>query len=301
MKIVAVITTHRRRELLIRTLKSVQNAKIPPDLQCIYILENDTQPCSDVSSEFPDLPTAYRFFPQANKSRALNWLLPELADSLIVFLDDDVLVPACLFSRYSDAFQRTLLRRELGPDIAFWGGAVVPEFEESPPSWLLRKLPRSVIGWNLGENSMVVKKPDFLGCNWAVSAEALLRSQGFDESRGPGTNTISIGQESSAQVRLLHAGYRGFYMPGPPVQHYVPADRCTPEWALQRAEKNGRGFGMSYAARLGKWIYWPALLRLWWAEVRCSGVADLSREQDFLHLYDVRRWSGFAEGVRSMS
>lgn len=291
MRVVIVITTHRRNKLLKRTLMSVKAAKLPSNFEAIYVLENDTERTSDVIEDFPELPLVYRFFPEANKSRALNWLLPELTGQHLIFLDDDVLIPPCLFTRYLEAFKKS------EENVGFWGGAVVPDFETLPPEWLLKKLPRSVTGWKLGEQSIVVRQPDFLGCNWAASTDALRAVNGFDESRGPGANTISVGQEYSAQRRLLEHGYLGMYVPGPPVKHFVPRNRCSPEWALARAEKNGRGFGLSYASRLGTWIYWPALLRLWWAKVRFPNNADSKIEADFLRMYEVRRWSGFVEGV----
>jgi GT2 family glycosyltransferase len=294
MNVAVVITTHRRTELLRRTLKSVQLADRPEQVRSIYVLENDTEQHSDVTAEFTDLPIEYRFYSEANKSRALNWLLPELSGMNVVFLDDDVIVPRCLLKRYCDAFERSTSEHE---KIGFWGGAVVPDFEVPPPAWLLKKLPRSVTGWTLGDEYRIVSQPDFLGCNWAANADAIQATGGFDESRGPGTNTVTMGQEYSSQRRLLDGGYQGLYIPGAPVQHYVPIDRCSPEWALQRAEKNGRGFGLRYKKRFGKWILYPARFCLAVAKVRVPSSADPNLRSDFLRLYDVHRWRGFVEEV----
>jgi len=294
MNVAVVITTHRRKELLCRTLKSVQLADRPEQLRSIYVLENDTEQHSDVTTEFAELPIEYRFYSEANKSRALNWLLPELSGMTVVFLDDDVIVPRCLLKRYCEAFERS--RNEYAK-VGFWGGAVMPDFEVPPPAWLLKKLPRSVTGWTLGDDYRIVGHPDFLGFNWAAKADAIEATGGFDESRGPGTNTVTIGQEYSSQRRLLNRGYLGLYIPGAPVLHYVPQDRCSPEWALERAEKNGRSFGLHYRSQWGRWIRYPAMLRYSWAKFRYRQNANLNDHQDFLRAYEVKRWKGFVNGI----
>lgn len=55
---------------------------------------------------------------------------------------------------------------------------------------------------------------------------------GFNERRGPGTGVR--GQEYDMQERLLAAGVVGRYLPDALVWHYVPRERCSPEWALAR-------------------------------------------------------------------
>jgi len=303
MKVIVVITTHRRTQLLRRTLASITAAKLPREISGVFVLENDGKSCSNVVGEYSELPLQYRFFPEGNKSRALNWLLPELASAFVVFLDDDVQIPQRLLERYCKAFRIASKTEPLASrvEIAFWGGPVSPEFEESPPQWLLPKLPRSVNGWTLGTQSQVVDRPAFLGCNWAANANRLIEVGGFDEKRGPGANTVTMGQEASAQQRLIDAGYRGLYLPGEPVLHHVPKNRCSPEWALDRAERNGRGFGMRYANRYGRWIGWPARVRLACAKWRLKSEADLYDSSDFQRVYDVRRWKGFVEGVTNAS
>ena len=70
-------------------------------------------------------------------------------------------------------------------------------------------------------------RPDFLGFNWAASASDLIRMGGFNEERGPGT--VSRGQETDMQERMLKDGMRGRYLPDALVWHYVPRARCSPE------------------------------------------------------------------------
>ncbi len=41
------------------------------------------------------------------------------------------------------------------------------------------------------------------------------------------------------QLSLIAAGLEGQYVPQALVHHWVPRDRCSPQWALERAYRNG--------------------------------------------------------------
>lgn len=267
----------------------------------VIVLENDIQSTCDwvENQNLPGL--HYRFFPKANKSAALNNLLPELAGSYVIFLDDDVTIAPGLFATYCDAFRTATTADSIESQarVTFWGGSVSPDFEEAPPQWLVRYLPRSVAGWTLGDTERICKEPNFLGCNWAANADSLIEVGGFDEQRGPGIHTATMGQEASAQQRLLAAGYVGLFLPGQPVMHFIPKDRCSPEWALDRVERNGKGFGMRYAARYGQWIWWLAKARLAIAKWRCPNIVNLCDQRDFARVYNLRRWQGFVDGSKT--
>jgi GT2 family glycosyltransferase len=56
-----------------------------------------------------------------------------------------------------------------------------------------------------------------------------------------------LGEETRLQQRLLKSGAKGVYLPEAVVWHYVPAERCSENWALERQFRRG----LSNAARLG--------------------------------------------------
>src|SRR5690606_11322478 len=56
---------------------------------------------------------------------------------------------------------------------------------------------------------------------------------GFSEYFGPGTD-LGGGDETFMQYQLRQAGVRAVSVPQARVSHYVPASRCSPEWALRR-------------------------------------------------------------------
>ena len=179
----------------------------------------------------PDLQARYLFEPVGNKSLALNAALAQIDDGLVVFLDDDVRVVPSLLEAYAAAARRAGPRQ-------FFGGPVTPDYEEAPPDWLIEFLPLSARGWHPDDPVQTTTRPFFLGFNWAAFASDLRRVGGFSERFGPGSEA-GVGDEADIQRRLVTAGLKALCVPQALVYHWVPRDRCSPAWALERAYRTG--------------------------------------------------------------
>ncbi|MEM9646045.1 MAG: hypothetical protein AAF989_13740, partial [Planctomycetota bacterium] len=132
----------------------------------------------------------------------------------------------------------------------FFGGPFGVDYETRPPEWLCRFLPLSARGWTPTEKEIDPKRTWFLGFNWAVRARDLRRAGGFDIDIGPGSASNSTGDEVALQKSLHELGLRSRLVPDAMVWHHVPACRCTPEWALDRAYRDGLARG-HYVQRKG--------------------------------------------------
>jgi GT2 family glycosyltransferase len=194
------------------------------------------------------MPVEYLYTDVANKSTSLNGVLRATGNEFLLFFDDDIrLHPDTLLAYATEVSSRV--------EGAFYGGPCRIDYEEEPPGWLKSFLPPSAVGWSLGDRKEPMARPLALGCNWGAFASDLRAAGGFDERRGPGTN--ARGQESDMQCRLLRRGVAGYYLPGALVWHFVPKERCSPEWALRRAEQAGVRDGMD----LGRKGYWSRVTR----------------------------------------
>lgn len=190
---------------------------------------------------------------EANKSAALNHVLSDVRDCFLFFTDDDVRIGEQTLMAYADA----AASHSAGE---FFGGPVHAAWDVAPPEWLLPFLPRSAKGWSLEKVNVAEYEHDyslapcpvcletidfhritFLGFNWAAFERDISALGGFDPARGPGSPTGTTGQETDMQRRMLAAGVRGRYVSGAPVWHHVPPSKCSPEWALRRAYRNGQG------------------------------------------------------------
>jgi GT2 family glycosyltransferase len=289
-----VIATHGRPTLLARTLQSLGDCVKPMAYAGIVVIENGLPAGARkvVDSAPGNLKARYMHTPVANKSGALNAVLDTVAEDLIIFLDDDVRVEADLLLQYAAAAD--------GIDSGyFFGGPVSVDYEHAPPEWLRPLLPTSARGWELSDG-MALRRP-FLGFNWAAFAPDLRRAGGFDTSRGPGAPTGSTGQETAMQQALMQIGAKAVYVPGARVWHYVPRNRCSPEWAIERAVSQGieRGI-MTYRdgwtpQKKAKWM-----MRVHVRSPMRIGLAHLlgSEQRRFRAEYWRRHDRAFLDGVR---
>jgi glycosyltransferase involved in cell wall biosynthesis len=187
------------------------------------------------------LHAAYRFHPQGNKSAALNAALSELSDELVLFFDDDVRFSPQVLAAYYEAASTASAR-------SYFGGPTAVDYEVVPPEWLRELLPLSAKGFSWS-NGKFVDRPCFLGFNWAAFANDLKQHGGFRIEFGPAdVERCPTGGETMMQIDLMHAGFRGVYVPQALVWHFVPAERCSPEWLLDRSYRNGIQLGLRGAA-----------------------------------------------------
>lgn len=232
---VIIIPTFKQETLLKRTLESLSSCEFPNCSFKVIVVENG--PKGNVETIIKKgnfvFETQYVYEKVANKSNALNKILNGLHDVFVILFDDDIRLDKNILTTYTLAFEK------YGPG-HFWGGRVAPDFAEgNPPDYLFDFFPASVKGFNLGKEIVKIKKPDFLGCNWAFYSEDLKQIGGFDPLFGPGSSMGVVGQETAAMDSLLKAGKKALYLPKAKVWHYVPKERADFKWLKQRKYKIG--------------------------------------------------------------
>ncbi|HAF61798.1 MAG TPA: hypothetical protein DCK95_05685 [Anaerolineaceae bacterium] len=229
-KLVVIIPTSGRPELLSRTLESLDKC-IKPDNFCeTIVVENGIKAGTDAvvrSFHSSSLNVRYLYSSNANKSAALNLAIDPIMESLIFFTDDDVRFHPEILIKYSvsaDGIDKGI----------FFGGPIEPDYEQEPDEWLKKYLPNSVLGFRIDKKTSKVESPIFSGCNWAAFSNDIIRAGGFSPNFGPGSKTNSTGQETEMQRRLLENGVKGLFIPEALVWHFVPKERCSVDWALKR-------------------------------------------------------------------
>jgi hypothetical protein len=236
LAMVVVIPTHRRPELLERTLRSLLAAPPPPELREIRVVENGPgcgarDGVEPLAREAPCRVT-FRQVLKANKSAALNEAIRDLDEEFVVLLDDDVRVSETCLGAYAEGFAEH-------PEGAFFGGPFGCDYEREPPDWLRPHLPKSALGWGAEDGPLLYGRwLPFIGFNWAVRAREMKAVGGFREEFGPGSTAAGTGQDTMAQQALLAAGLEPVFLAGARVHHWVPASRCSPQWCLHRARRN---------------------------------------------------------------
>lgn len=234
--LIVLIPTHNRLSLLERTVDSVMACTPPKDrLVRIVIIENGGEFGVEqlLANKATWIKPEYYFFSKPNKSDALNSFLATIEDALVIFFDDDIRADPEILVHYSNAARGVRYGK-------FYGGGMLIDYEEPPPSWLLDHLPASATGWHPDADSYsgVAGKLAFMGCNWAAFSSDLKSVGGFNPQFGPGGTSGGTGQERAMQVALQQKGIVAEYVRDAVVWHYVPKSRCSVQWSLQRSYRN---------------------------------------------------------------
>ncbi|MDA3843613.1 MAG: glycosyltransferase [Candidatus Kapabacteria bacterium] len=236
---IVIIPTCNRPELIKRTLDSLSEVIKPDCYSGTIVIENGSKNGVEelVKSYNEKLNFSYMFTEQANKSHAMNVVLKEITDTAIFFSDDDVIYDKNLLTEYAEAV------KDIDSGV-FCGGPVEADYELEPSDFLKKYLPMSATGTNWPDDMSEVDKPIFLGSNWLAFANDLKVAGGFDSDLGPGTTSNSTGDETDMQRRLMRNVIKGRYVPGAIVKHFVPEERCSPEWAVDRRSRVGAAYAL---------------------------------------------------------
>jgi glycosyltransferase involved in cell wall biosynthesis len=296
MRTTVVIPTHRRNDLLKRTLESVAACRLPEGFDQTIVVENGGQHgAEEVVRNAPvEARASYLYHEQGNKSEALNKVLERIDDGLFVFLDDDVRLDPGVIETYAQAAGEN-------PGF-FYGGPTSVDYEATPPAWLTPYLPASARGWEFDGEGDVVSAPLMLGFNWAARARDLIEAGGFDASRGPGSPFGATGQESQMQRVLLARGILGKYLPSARVWHYVPADRCSIEWVINRKFRTGVQQGMNLNPAHGALLGVPNWAVKRWLIANAKRVFSKLQRDPRARLdaeLNLQQIKGYLSGVRA--
>lgn len=228
-----VIVTHNRVDLLRRALDSIVAAERPATYERTIVVENGTRAGAEaVVADFADtLRAEYHYLADRRKTVSLNHALEQIDAGLVVFFDDDIRVEPQTLTTYAEA-------AVAWPDW-YYGGPAIPDYVEPPLDWLRKYLPASAGGLTLPADVGAVACPQtLLGFNWAADRGLIERFGRFREDLGPGTLT-GAGDETFLQWAMNDGGHFGKYLQEAKVWHFVPPERCSPEWTLRRSFSGG--------------------------------------------------------------
>lgn len=230
MHITVGICTWNRARHLDRTLEEMLKLRIPAGVswELLVVNNNSTDDTDAVLAAYEDkLPLRRLFESRQGKSHACNLLVQEATGELLLWTDDDVLVSADWMEQYVAAARRW-------PEAMFFGGTIDPNYEVSPPSWVLSGLqpppgplagPLAVL--QLGDEVRPLEADEFpFGANMAMYTETL-RQNPFDGRLGPTGKQLLRGEDTRLVEMLKDQGKLGIWVGSAKVRHWVPRERMT--------------------------------------------------------------------------
>jgi glycosyltransferase involved in cell wall biosynthesis len=179
------------------------------------------------------LPMSVVSEPRPGKNIALNAGLALVEGDIVALTDDDILLPV----DWLVAIERVAGEK---PDYDILGGPISPVWEEPPPDWVSRCVPKGLLG--LTDFAEGPVDPHLVwGGNMAVRT-AVFHEHKFAEGIGPnGSAAYAKGSEINFTVRAAKRGHRCWHFHAAPVGHIIRPYQLEPDWLLQRAYNQGRG------------------------------------------------------------
>jgi glucosyl-dolichyl phosphate glucuronosyltransferase len=238
MRLTVAVCTYNRSALLGRTLQRMTELDIPQGLEWEILIVNNN--CTDdtdaiVGEYCSRLPIRLLHQPLPGLSNARNLAMQNALGEYLLWTDDDVLVEKTWVTAYLGAFRAW-------PDAAIFGGAIRPWFPNRPPAWLPRALPKvegafAIRGFGEAMQPITDRLMPF-GANVAFRRD-ILEQYPFDPSLGRKADKLLGGEETVVIQAMLTDGYKGWWVPGASVDHFIPPQRQTISYLRRYFEDQG--------------------------------------------------------------
>lgn len=239
-RITVAICTWNRCEQLRRTLDALCAVEVPPDVhwEVVVVNNNCTDQTGDVIRSFAGrLPIHEAIEPVPGLSNARNRAIDTATGDYIIYIDDDILVEKDWLSEYVKAMRAH-------PSAGVFGGSIRPEFDGTPPEWLVAGLPTVGGVYGLSRDlsgPIALDSPHLpLGGNMAIRTD-LLRAHRFDARFGRNAGNLLTGEEAVLLRTILESSESGRWVPTARVRHCIPKRMQT----LEHVRRYFHDYGVS--------------------------------------------------------
>lgn len=241
-----LIPTHNRSAILRRTLESLREMAVPPEVSAEVIVVANA--CTDdtlavVESMAPSMPFATRAIEESTVglNPARNRAIREASGEILAFLDDDIWADKAWLAEIAATFERT------GADIlagkvTLWWEAV------ERPAWMDTRSEHLLSCVDYGNEAIELKQPGLaVGANIAFRRRVPEKIGTFTAWLDRAGTLPLAGGDTDFLARALEAGFRMFYAPAAAVKHWVAPRRITLEYLSGVAY--GAGLARAYLRR----------------------------------------------------
>lgn len=227
-----VICTYNRADLLRITLDALPALAAIEMAEVLIVDNNSTDHTREVSESFAErqagfLRVHYVFEQAQGLSAARNRGIREAKGDIIAYLDDDA-VPCLEWIRtIVDTFEQR-------DEVYAIGGIIRPRFESERPVWLTKafELPYTIVDRGQTVHEFPVNTHPF-GANMAIR-KSFHDTNLFPTDLGRKGTLLLSGEESWLFEQMKKEGKKILYHPAMVVDHFIPAQRLTKEWIMQR-------------------------------------------------------------------
>jgi glycosyltransferase involved in cell wall biosynthesis len=243
IKLSVIIPTMNRANVLERALQSIVKQSLSNQAYEVIVVDNgstdDTKAIvNNFDEHIENLVYIYDENPGLHVGRHRG-LLAAKAD-ILVYADDDIEALPTWLEGILESFENQ--------SVVLVGGKNIPNFESTPPDWILEM-------WGKGSNQKILGHLSILdfgdevqeispfyvfGCNFSIRKHILLEAGGFHPDGMPQELIRYRGDgETHVSQYIYDKGYKTIYNPKASVYHLVSEGRMTKEYFKQRAYNQG--------------------------------------------------------------
>jgi glucosyl-dolichyl phosphate glucuronosyltransferase len=254
--ITIAINTYNRANTLKQCLLSVINLEMPvKNIQLLIVDDNSTDQTSTICKEFMHVNKKVelnyvRLNQNINLGSAREIALENCKNKLIVFVDDDILLP-------KQWLVKLLATVKLYPDCALIGGPVIPVLEKGSGklNWLSEKIIKgnaySYLDYG-NKNTMLAFPNQLITANCLLNLRILKKQAYFNPEFGPSKNRVIIGEDTELNWRVMQHHQKILYCPKLKVCHLIPKTKINKNYIRIK----NLGWGLAEAKlyiKLGMW------------------------------------------------
>ncbi len=235
-----VVTTYNRAATLRGAIDSLlELGPNSPPHEIIVVDNNSTDDTRAVVEAF--LPAAhgrlrYVFEARQGASYGRNAGVAAAHGEFVVFTDDDVRVSPAWLAAIAAVF-------DAHPEMDYTGGPIRAIWPSEPPEWLTDWFWSPLALVDYGAEGAEVRRMPFrclVSANLAVRRAAFEAVGGFDPRYQHAPGAVTASEDHELQIRLLDAGYRGWYDPSIEIHAEVQPHRLTLAYHRKWAFDHGR-------------------------------------------------------------
>jgi glycosyltransferase involved in cell wall biosynthesis len=234
-RVTVLFATLNGAHTLPRMLDTLQQLKPPTGGWKVVAVDNGSEDDSlrILKQRAANLPLLSLSEPRRGKNMALNAGLAHIEGDIVALTDDDIVLPPDWLQTIESVTTQQV-------DYDIFGGAIDLFWEEAPPDWVRRCVPKEMYACtNFPEGP--VHPFEVWGGSMAVRS-SVFREHRFAENIGPnGASAYVSGSETEFATRAARSGHRCWHFRASPVGHIVRPHQLKPEWLLQRAYNRARG------------------------------------------------------------
>jgi len=290
-----IIPTRNNAGLLDRTLTSLEYQQYPGEQFEIIVIDNgssDNTPaiCKSWASRLRNFNCVSEPEPGLHRGRNLGMKLAK-AD-ILVYTDDDIQAEPSWLQSIAETFK--------DPEVGLVTGNNYPDYESTPPAWLIDMKQQLPFGWaipplsimDFGTEQRIIDSKYVWGCNYSIRKDLLQEIGGFHPDgmpnellhlRGDGESYVS------AEVDRRHRS--AMFIPGASINHFVPASRMTENYLRNRGYRQGVSKSYAVIRKCGG-LTLNSVARLFISVIKSTIVGFASRNKGKNALL-----SGYARGI----